>query len=155
MRWILASTISVLGFAVWFLILKDCLLLWVFFKALVILTLPWLIVLLVVGLRGWKRALIPSLLLAAGFVSLMPHFNPVPIAATESGAVRALVQIRNVIEGDRHKSVEAAVSDVLSKQDIRLRRFYRFEYEEGQNGYRISASLTPQAARLGFFTHAS
>ena len=149
MRWNLASTISSLELALCLFILRDCLLLWVSFQALVILALPWLFVLLIIGFQGWKRRFIPPLLVVAGIISIQPHFNPVPIAATESGAVGALLRIRNVLESHRCGNVEAAVADVLSKEDSRLRRFYRFEYEEGQDGYRIAALLKRQARSCG------
>lgn len=149
MRWIFASSTSAVGLALSFLAMRTCLLLWVSFKALVIFVLPWIFVFLVIGLRGWKRVVIPSLIVTVGIISLMPHFNPMPIAATESGAVGALVRIRTAMEGDRSRSVEAIIGDVLSKQDSRLQRFYRFAYEGGQNGYQIGAVLTPQARSCG------
>src|SRR6266576_482247 len=126
MRWIVAFTVSAVGLALWFLILRACLQLWVSFEAIVILALPWIFVLLILGLRGWKRAVIPLLLVAAGIISLMPYFNPMPIAATESRAVLALVRIRLALEGHRSGSVDAVIGDVLSKQDFQLQRFYQF-----------------------------
>ena len=152
MRWVLASAISAFGFALWFLLLRPCFQLWVSFKAFeafVILTLPWIVIFLSISLRGWKRFVIPPLLVAAAFISLMPEFNPMPIAATESGAVFALVRIRTIIENNRSGSVDAVLRDVQSKQDSRLRRFYRFEYEKARNGYRIAAVLTPKARSCG------
>lgn len=149
MRWTPALSISALTLAILFLILRPCLLLWVSFKSVIILALPCVFVFLVIGLRGWKRAVIPPLLVAAGIVSLLPHFNPMPIAATESGAVGALVRIQKVIESSRGGSANGVIGDVLSSQGFQLQRFYRFEYEEGANGYRILALLTPQARGCG------
>lgn len=149
MRWILAFTVSILGLALWFLISRACLSLWYSSKWLVILSLPWIFVFLVIGLRGWKRVVIPSLILTVGIISLMPHFNPVPNGAIESGAVGALVRIRTAIERNRSRSVAAIIGDVLSKQDPRLQRPYRFTYEGVPNGYQIGAVLTPQARSCG------
>lgn len=149
MRWTLALSISALVLALSFLIQRSCLLLWVSLKSAVILVLPCVFVFLVIGLRGWKRAVIPPVLFVVGIISLSPHLNPTPIASTESGAVGALVRLRKAIESSPDGSAKGIIGDVLSSQGFTLQRFYRFEYEEGANGYRILALLTPEARGCG------
>lgn len=153
MRWFIASAISASGFVLWLLSLRPCFQLGVSFKAFeafVILTLPWIVVFLVISLRGWKRAVIPSLPVASAFISLIPEFNPMPVAASESGAVNGLVRfggLLKVIEAETKKppfvmSYRSSILGFDGSTD--------FEYEEeGQKGYRIAALLTPQARSCG------
>ena len=149
MRWFLASTLCAIGLALSFLLLKNCLQFWSVFSIVIILILPWIVLFPLIALRGAKRAIIPVLLVIAGIISLMPHWNPMPIAASEANAVGVLLRMRTAAQTDRGRRAQAVISDISSKPGFPLLRLYRFEYEEESNGFRVAAVLTPQARSCG------
>jgi len=145
-RWRTAALISTVGLLVWFLILRKCLVYWTTNRTVLIVLIPPVLLYGFLVLR-WKGRIVLAVGAAVGsYFFLPPHINPMPIAASESSAVRVLVEMSSSQEERQATHIPTGTTPGFP-----VERFYRFEYHPNQkgNGFEVTATLLPAARSCG------
>jgi hypothetical protein len=142
-RWRNAALIGLTVLFLWFLALRKCLMFWPWNWAAIIVLLPPALLFTFILVNGKGRVVLIIAVLLCGHFFLPPHLDPMPIAASESGAVRILVLMsRSPVLRKQSSAIEdeAELSGWVGQ-------FYRFERQQDEN--EVSAILLPIARSCG------
>src|SRR5262249_51542483 len=129
-RWVRASFAGVIALALLaaYIRLSGCLAYWRIDRLWFLIGLPPIFLFLLLGLRSKARIALAGCVVVAAYFFFPPHFNPVPIASSESNAVEALFQMRASLESE--KSAAHTSASILPPFSVHfpVQQFYRFDY---------------------------
>ena len=158
-RWLRAAVASMATLVVLLLYLHHtgCSVYWRSHQVALFLGLPSLFALMFLGLRWKGRFILAVCVFVAALFALPPHTNPTPVAAAESSAVKALLQMQASLETDKSKSRERGFASILPTitTGFPVQQFYRFDYlpDRSNDGtiksFRIAATLLPGPRSCG------